>query len=84
MVPMQGLQKNFIKMDAHNNLNNNLNDDIVQNIIYAFTGIQGDYLKKDVITNKFKLDMKAKSLNVTQAGMLLRLSELGYVLHIVA
>uniref|UniRef100_A0A1A9WEJ3 Gamma-tubulin complex component n=1 Tax=Glossina brevipalpis TaxID=37001 RepID=A0A1A9WEJ3_9MUSC len=29
---------------------NNLNDDIVQNVIYAFTGIPGEYLKKDVIS----------------------------------
>ncbi|XP_023302267.2 gamma-tubulin complex component 3 [Lucilia cuprina] len=57
---------------------NNLNDDIVQNVIYAFTGIQGKYLKKDVVSGKFKLDVKAKSLNVVQAGMLLRLAELGY------
>ena len=57
---------------------NNLNDDIVQNVIYAFTGIQGKYLKKDVVSGKFKLDVKAKNLNVIQAGMLLRLAELGY------
>uniref|UniRef100_A0A1A9W8N5 Gamma-tubulin complex component n=1 Tax=Glossina brevipalpis TaxID=37001 RepID=A0A1A9W8N5_9MUSC len=57
---------------------NNLNDDIVQNVIYAFTGIDGKYLRKDVISGKFKLDIKAKSLNVVQAGMLLRLAELGY------
>lgn len=57
---------------------NNLNDDIVQNVIYAFTGIQGKYLKKDVVSGKFKLDIKAKTLNVVQAGMLLRLAELGY------
>ncbi|XP_039958319.1 gamma-tubulin complex component 3 [Bactrocera tryoni] len=59
-------------------LQNNVNDDIVQNIIYVFTGIQGKYLKKDVISGRFKLDSKVKSLNVIQAGMLLRLSELGY------
>ena len=56
-----------------------LNDDISQNIIYTFTGIQGDYMKKDIITGKLKLDIKAKSLSVIQAGMLLRLSELGWV-----
>lgn len=59
-------------------LQNNVNDDIVQNIIYVFTGIQGKYLKKDVISGRFKLDSKVKSLNVVQAGMLLRLSDLGY------
>ncbi|KAL9883465.1 gamma-tubulin complex component 3 [Glossina fuscipes fuscipes] len=57
---------------------NNLNDDIVQNVIYAFTGIHGKYLKKDIISGKFKLEIKAKTLNVVQAGMLLRLAELGY------
>ncbi|XP_075156801.1 gamma-tubulin complex component 3 [Haematobia irritans] len=56
----------------------NINDDIVQNVIYAFTGIQGKYLKKDIVSGKFKLDVKAKNLNVVQAGMLLRLAELGY------
>ncbi|XP_073830079.1 gamma-tubulin complex component 3 isoform X2 [Musca autumnalis] len=57
---------------------NNVNDDIVQNVIYAFTGIPGKYLKKDVVSGKFKLDVKAKNLNVVQAGMMLRLAELGY------
>uniref|UniRef100_A0A1I8N3G9 Uncharacterized protein n=1 Tax=Musca domestica TaxID=7370 RepID=A0A1I8N3G9_MUSDO len=56
----------------------NINDDIVQNVIYAFTGIPGKYLKKDVVSGKFKLDVKAKNLNVVQAGMMLRLAELGY------
>ncbi|XP_036317961.1 gamma-tubulin complex component 3 [Rhagoletis pomonella] len=72
----------FSTLRAHSSksleLQHNLNDDIVQNIIYAFTGIQGKYLKKDVISGRFKLDSKAKTLSVVQAGMLLRLSELGY------
>ncbi|XP_034486157.1 gamma-tubulin complex component 3-like isoform X2 [Drosophila innubila] len=53
--------------------------DIVQNAIYSFMGAQGKYLKKDVITGRFKLDpQNMKSLTVEQAGMLFRLSELGY------
>lgn len=55
-----------------------LNDDLIQNVIYAFTGISGKYLKKDMVNGKFKLESKAQTLNVVQAGMLLRLSELGY------
>ncbi|KAH8256661.1 hypothetical protein KR026_011644, partial [Drosophila bipectinata] len=53
--------------------------DLVMNAIYSFTGVQGKYLKKDVISGCFKLDpMNAKALSPVQAGMLLRLSELGY------
>lgn len=55
-----------------------LSDDTVQNCIYSFTGIQGKFLKKDINGN-FKLDPKeSRKLNITQAGMLLRLSEIGY------
>lgn len=67
-----------LSQQALRDAQNDLNDDLVQNVIYAFTGIQGKYLKKDVISGAFKLDTKAKKLNVVQAGMLLRLSELGY------
>lgn len=56
----------------------NPHDDLVQNVIYSFTGITGKYLKKDLISGRFKLENKAKTLNVTEAGMLLRLAELGY------
>ncbi|EDX01615.1 gamma-tubulin complex component 3 [Drosophila yakuba] len=53
--------------------------DIVTNAIYSFTGVQGKYLKKDVVTGRFKLDpQNMKLLTAGQAGMLLRLSELGY------
>ncbi|KAM8720491.1 hypothetical protein ACLKA7_006522 [Drosophila subpalustris] len=59
--------------------NVDINHDIVQNAIYSFMGAQGKYLKKDVITGRFKLDpLNSKSLTVEQAGMLFRLSELGY------
>lgn len=55
-----------------------LSDDTVQNCIYTFTGIQGKFLKKDV-SGSFKLDLKeSRKLSITQAGMLLRLSEIGY------
>ncbi|EDW48794.1 gamma-tubulin complex component 3 isoform X1 [Drosophila sechellia] len=53
--------------------------DIVMSAIYSFTGVQGKYLKKDVVTGRFKLDpQNIKFLTTGQAGMLLRLSELGY------
>lgn len=55
-----------------------LNEDLVQDAIYAFTGIQGKYLKKDVISGGFRLDPKSRQLNITNANMLLRLGELGY------
>ncbi|XP_012160527.1 gamma-tubulin complex component 3 homolog isoform X2 [Ceratitis capitata] len=77
-----GQGSHFLSLRADNGksleVQQNINDDIVQNIIYVFTGIQGKYLKKDLISGRFKLDTKAKALNVVQAGMLLRLSELGY------
>lgn len=56
-----------------------LTGDLVQDVIYSFTGIQGKYLKKDVISGSFKLDPKARNLNINNAGMILRLSELGYL-----
>lgn len=35
-------------------------------------------MKKDIISGGFKLDAKASTLSATDAGMLLRLSQLGY------
>lgn len=64
--------------DQRSNSAQNQHDDLVQNVIYAFTGIPGKYLKKDLSTGRFKLENKAKTLNVSEAGMLLRLAELGY------
>ncbi|KAH8266358.1 hypothetical protein KR038_001140, partial [Drosophila bunnanda] len=47
--------------------------------LYSFIGIQGKYLKKDIITGFFKLDpMNTKALTKAETSMLLRLSELGY------
>jgi gamma-tubulin complex component 3 len=54
-----------------------LNEDLVQNVIYALTGIQGKYLRKDVITGKFKLDLRVKHLSLTDVGIILRLSGVG-------
>lgn len=59
-------------------LSNDLIEDLVQDVIYAFTGIQGKYLKKNIFGAGFKLDPKSRSLNVVNAGMLLRLAEMGY------
>ncbi|XP_022208893.2 gamma-tubulin complex component 3 [Drosophila obscura] len=53
--------------------------DAVMNAIFSFTGTQGKYLRKDVVTGRFKLDTtNMKLLTTTDAGLLLRLSELGY------
>ncbi|ALC48521.1 l-1-dd4 [Drosophila busckii] len=53
--------------------------DIVQNAIYCLMGVPGKYLRKDVITGRFKLDpTNGRSLTGLQAGMLMRLSELGF------
>lgn len=64
-------------LDVHVN-KKKLAKDLVQEVIYSFTGIQGKYLKKDIISGGFKLDAKASTLSATDAGMLLRLSQLGY------
>ncbi|SPP78092.1 gamma-tubulin complex component 3 [Drosophila guanche] len=53
--------------------------DMVTNALFSFTGIQGKYLRKDVITGRFKLDTTNIQLLTTgDAGLMLRLSELGY------
>ncbi|ALC46311.1 l-1-dd4 [Drosophila busckii] len=55
------------------------NTEIVQNAIYCLIGVQGRYLLKDVNTGRFKIDAtNGSSLIGPQAGMLLRLAELGY------
>lgn len=53
-------------------------DELMQDVLYSFIGIQGKYLRKDIISGGFKLDPKSRVLNPTQAGILLRLAELGY------
>lgn len=53
--------------------------ELVQDVLYAFSGIQGHYLRKD-LSGDYKLDPKtAANLNPSQASMMCRLSELGYV-----
>ncbi|EDW27734.1 GL19849 [Drosophila persimilis] len=53
--------------------------DIVTNVLFSFTGIQGKFLRKDVVTGRFKLDTANTNLLTTgDAGLMLRLSELGY------
>lgn len=67
----------IMEITKQNSINTEHN--VVQNAIYSFLGVQGKYLKKDVITGRFKLDpLTLKSISSVQAGMLLRLSELGY------
>jgi gamma-tubulin complex component 3 len=56
-----------------------LNEDLVQDVIYALTGIQGKYLRKDVITGKFKMDLKVKHLSLSDVHMILRLAGVGQV-----
>lgn len=60
-------------LDTHD-----LMDELVQDVIYAFMGAEGKYLKKDV--RGFILDPKrARALSMTDSQMLLRLAELGYL-----
>lgn len=51
--------------------------DFVQNVIYALTGIEGKYFKKDVITGGLKLDAKVR-LSTKYSAILLRLAEVAY------
>lgn len=52
--------------------------ELVQDVLYAFSGIQGHYLRKD-LSGDYKLDPKtAANLNPSQASMMCRLSELGF------
>lgn len=58
---------------------NNLQDQLIQDVIYACTGIQGKYLRKHVVTGEFKLDhIKGRTLSVGDAGMILQLAEVGH------
>lgn len=60
------------------NTNNDGVEELVQNIIYSFTGTEGKYLKKDIIVGGLKIDPKVRLQNVKYAGMLLRLAEIAY------
>lgn len=51
--------------------------DFVQNVIYALTGIEGKYFKKDVITGGLKLDAKTR-ISAKHSAILLRLAEVAY------
>ncbi|XP_055585981.1 gamma-tubulin complex component 3 [Uranotaenia lowii] len=57
----------------------NLQDQLIQDVIYACTGIQGKYLRKHIVTGEFKLDhIKGRTLSVGDAGMILHLAEVGH------
>lgn len=51
--------------------------DFVQDVIYALTGIEGKYFKKDVITGGLKLDAKVR-VSAKQSAILLRLAEVAF------
>ncbi|KAL1375807.1 hypothetical protein pipiens_017273 [Culex pipiens pipiens] len=58
---------------------NNLQDQLIQDVIYACTGIEGKYLKKHVVTGEFRLDhVKGRTLGIGDAGMVLQLAEVGH------
>jgi Gamma tubulin complex component N-terminal len=56
--------------------NSSVNEELVQEAIYALTGKSGKFLKKNV-TGEFKLDIKAPNLGAQDAISLLRLGEIG-------
>lgn len=51
--------------------------ELVQNVIYALTGVEGKYFKKDVISGGLKLDAKVR-LSTKHAAIMLRLAEAAY------
>lgn len=51
--------------------------DFVQDVIYALTGIEGKYFKKDIITGGLKLDAKVR-VSAKQSAILLRLAEVAF------
>lgn len=53
-------------------------EEIVQNIIYAFTGIEGKLLKKDVIVGGLKIDPKARQISLKHSAKALHLAEIAY------
>lgn len=57
---------------------NNSIDELVQNIIYAFTGTEGKYLKKDIIVGGLKFDPKMRMQSVQHTAIALRLAELAF------
>lgn len=59
-------------------VSNNSIDELVQNIIYTFTGTEGKYLKKDIIVGGLKFDPKVRLQSAQHAAMLLRLAEIAY------
>lgn len=70
---MDAASTSLAATDANDNI-----DDLVQNIIYAFTGTEGKYLKKDIIVGGLKLDPKVRLQNEKHRGMLVRLAEVAY------
>lgn len=55
----------------------NSDSEFVQNVIYALTGIEGKYFKKDVITGGLKLDAKVR-ISAKHSAILLRLGEVAF------
>lgn len=51
--------------------------DLVQNVIYALTGVEGKYFKKDVISGGLKLDAKVR-ISARHSAILLRLAEAAF------
>lgn len=51
--------------------------DFVQNALFALTGIEGKYLKKDVITGGLKLDAKVR-ISTKHSAILLRIGEAAF------
>ncbi|XP_059616418.1 gamma-tubulin complex component 3 [Phlebotomus argentipes] len=71
-VPRSGSQSSFDVVD--------LQDELVQDVLYAMIGKQCKYLRKDVVNGGFKLEpAKRRSLSAQHAEMLLRLAEVGFL-----
>lgn len=81
---IQQISSSASRLDLHRSngtldaTSNDSMEELVQNIIYTFTGTEGKYLKKDIIVGGLKFDPKVRLQSCQHAGMLLRLAEIAY------
>lgn len=56
-------------------------DEIVQNVIYAFTGVESKLLKKEITNDGMKIDPKARQLSLKHSAKALHLAEIAHYHH---
>ena len=76
-IPISDISPYIDSLHAHGSPSSDGDSDYVQNVIYALTGIEGKYFKKDVITGGLKLDAKVR-ISIKYSAILLRLGEVAF------